>query len=816
MMRSIAKISAKITFLFVIVGLVQGSSQSWATDTGSISGVVQDSKGPIEGASVKVFRQNQLGKEQPIQTVIALPSEKFHVDLKVGDYEVLIEKPGFASYSYSVHVTSGGDSHGEFQLDPQLGSKEMVVEVKAKRRLIHTSASTSSTEINQEEIRKLPQGSEISLPKLLASTNPGVVQGAFGQLFFRGNHANIQYQIDGVQLPESPSNTFGQAFSPRNIDHMEVITGGIPAEYGMRLGAVVNILTKSGPEKPEGELELNYGSYNTTTPHLLYGGTNESGSLRYFLSLNYNRTDRGLDTPQPESVDNQFQGGKESIHNTATGNGEFARVDWQADNSNKFVFSTFHSYTGYQIPNYPSSFSPSMPYFSSTYVDPFGNEPENHNGHTHGIYNYTPSDTDDRHSERNFYAQAAWKHTFSERSFLQLAPYYKFSQVIVEPDPANDLFTSATGANPIAGASPTSFAQNRRVNNLGLKGDYSLRPNDSHLIKTGFQVQASRSDGFFSIQRDLNTPAFSNSDPYLGYFESAYVQDDIKLAKPLILNVGLRFDATQFEFSNVYTSDYLFQPRVGLNYMVSDSTKIHAYYGKLFQPAPLENLRTTFNHFEPDPTPYDIKAEKADYFELGVAHQLLEKQVVSLTGYYKDGVNILDDAQLLRTPIAQPFNFATGFAYGAELSVKGKLTEDWSDFLNYSYQIAKGKGISGGIWTGDAPTGTDYQTMDHVQEHKANAGLTYNKNHFWWTLLGLYGSGLRTGENNSRALPAHFTMDTTVGYEFHGDSWFSNFRISSDVVNIFDNVYPVTIANGFNTSHYAAGRQYFIRIAKLF
>src|SRR3954452_5534402 len=185
----------------------------------------------------------------------------------------------------------------------------MVMEVKAKKRLIQTSSATSSTEIDQKEIRQLPRGSEISLPSLLTTTTPGAVAGTFGQTFFRGNHANIQYQIDGVQMPESPSNTFGQAFSPRNIDHMEVITGGIPAEFGQRLSAVVNIVTKSGSEKPEGEIELNYGSFNTASPHLIYGGTNKAGDLRYFFSLNYNTTDRGLDSPHPESVASQLQGG---------------------------------------------------------------------------------------------------------------------------------------------------------------------------------------------------------------------------------------------------------------------------------------------------------------------------------------------------------------------------------------------------------------------------------------------------------------------------------------------------------------------------
>lgn len=688
--------------------------------------------------------------------------------------------------------------------------EETVVNVRAKRRLIHPSSSTSRTELVREQIIQLPQGSEVSLPKLLTTTTPGVVAGPFGQMFFRGNHANIQYQIDGVQLPDSPSNSFGQAISPRNIETLEVITGGIPAEYGQRLSAVVNIVTQSGPEEPGGEIELNYGSYNTITPHLLLGGSDSSGTFHYFFSANYNQTDRGLDTPQPASVSEQGQGGKESVHNFANGDSEFAKLDWYVNNSNKVTWILFHSQSFFEIPNFPSSFSPQSPFFSTGFMDSFGNQ--NPDAPT---YAYVPSNTNDRQTEINAYTQLIWSHTLSERSFLRIAPYYKYSLIRFDNDLQNDL--AAKGL--IVGARPVSFTMNRHVNNLGLKADYSLRPDDVHLIKAGVQVQVSRSDGGASFQSDLNTPPLTDGSPNTGYLEGIYVQDDIRLAKPLILNVGLRLDAAQFDFSGQSSSDYLVQPRLGLNYLVTDSTKLHFFYGKLFQPAPVEHLRVQFNNTGDVTTdglkPYDIKAEKDDYFEVGVAQQLGDHHAVSLNVYYKDGENILDDTQLLNTSIAQPYNFATGFAYGVELSLKGQLTSDWSEYANYSYQIAKGKGISGGILNGVVPS-NEYQFLDHVQVHTVNAGLTYSKDFWWWSGQGVYGSGLRTGPDNSLGLPSHLTFDTTLGYQFHGQSWLSRFRVSFDVLNVLDNVYPITIANGYNGSHYAAGRQFFVRLGKAF
>ncbi len=797
----------------VLVGLllVLCAFPSWAGIHGSVSGSVVDRDG-VMASGAKVELIDESGKSVA-QTQTSITGDYQFFPVQTGNYRISVVSEGQTSFK-DIHVSTGVNTVADARLNMDGSAvQEMVLEVKAKRQMALPLASVSQTEIHQDQIRHLTQGSEVSLPKLLAATGPGVVAGPFGQLFFRGHHGNIQYQVDGVQLPESPSNSFGQALSPRNIDHMEVITGGIPAEYGQRLGAVVNIVTKTGPEKPGGELELNYGSYNTTSPHLLYGGSNESGSLHYFLSLNYNSTDRGVDTPHPQGTGllDQLQGGKDSIHNAAMGNSEFAKVDWQADNSNKFSFIVSNSQNNLQIPTFPSSFSPKDPYFQVGYVDEYLNEGEN----GAPLFNYVPSNTNDTQSEINSYAQVVWKHTLSERSFLQLSPYYKYSSIVVTNDPTNDLFTKTPGANYIATSNATSFAQNRRVNNLGLKGDYATRPNENHLLKAGFQLQASEASGNFTIQRDLNAARYGQSDPYRGYTEGIYVQDDYTIFKPLVLNAGLRFDAAQYRFSDASTNDFLFQPRVGLSYRLTDTTQLHASYGKLFQPAPIENLRATYSRSNPNPIFYDIKPEVDDFYEVGIAQQLLGNQVASLNLYYRDATNLLDDAQLFNTLIAQPFNYVKGFAYGLELSVKGQLTKDWAEYFNYTYGVAKGKGISGGAWAAEIPHSDGYQWLDHAQEHTANGGLTYAKNHFWWSGQGVFGSGLRTNHDKENNLPSHFTADTTVGYEFHGSSWLSQFRLSADVLNVLDNRYAITIANGYNGSHYFGGRQFFLRLTKL-
>lgn len=798
----------KIASLLILATLVWVPAES-APLSGSIAGTVSDSQGiSLSGAKVTLLDQ----KGQALKEVSSGMAGDFEFyPVALGDYSLRVSLDDYQLQTKQVKIGSEGHADVEVQLlekSVQAVPKEITLKVKAKKNAVASASSHSSREVNHEMIESLPQGDDVKLPKLLATTTPGIIEGPFGQTFVRGNHANIQYQIDGVQLPDSPSSAFGQAFSPRNIDRMEVITGGIPAEYGERLAAVVNIVTKSGAEVPGGSAQIGYGTYNTLTPQLNYSGSSASGTFHYYVSGAFNKTDRGLDTPQPKSATEITQGGKDAVHDFSNGNDEFLKLDWQLTNDDKLSMIIYNSYSFYEIPNFPSSFAPNSSSFSAN--DQFGNSP----------LHYSPSTTNDTQAENNAYAQAVWRHALTPTSFLQIAPYYKFSKLVVTNDPSNDLFQASYAPNP---ADSSSFASNRSTNNFGFKSDYSNRLSDADLLKIGVQIQSSKTVGsttvLFKPASGSLLPASIDASDEAGDFESVYVQDDHQLSSALSLNAGVRVDATQFQFADASTHDSWVEPRIGLNYMATPTTKLHAFWGLLFQPAPVENLRDTFKAVSSNPTtlaPYDIKAEKDSYYELGVSQQVRD-QALGLNVYGKTARNMLDDSQLLNTSIAQPYNFHDGYAYGAEFSVNGKINESWTDYANYSYEIAKGRGLGGGLFA-SPEVSSGYQFLDHVQVHTANAGVTYKQDHWWWSGQGLFGSGLRTGDGNSLSLPSHLTFDSSVGYEFgvQTNSWLSKMKLSLDLLNVTDNVYPITIANGFNGSHYAVGREVFVRVGRGF
>jgi outer membrane receptor protein involved in Fe transport len=283
----------------------------------------------------------------------------------------------------------------------------------------------------------------------------------------------------------------------------------------------------------------------------------------------------------------------------------------------------------------------------------------------------------------------------------------------------------------------------------------------------------------------------------------------------------------QFQFTSDATQSALFEPRLGINYMLTQQTKLHAFYGRFFMPAPVEDFRASYAATQsvtgPSQCPagqlctYDIKAEVDDSFEVGV-DQELGSHLLKLSSYYRHGSNALDDQQLLNTNLLQPVNYIESQAYGIDLSVAGKLAPNWSDFLNYSYNISQVRGINGGIFAmppGQFPI-DQFVALDEEQLHTVSSGATWATDQKWCTLQALYGSGFHTGPNNTSGLPGHFTLNSTIGYKFEHDSKFSGFKTSVDVMNIFDNHYVIALQNNFNSNHYAAGREWMVHLAKEF
>src|ERR1017187_7042628 len=130
---------------------------------------------------------------------------------------------------------------------------------------------------------------------------PGVAEdsAANGDLHVRGEHANLQYRINDVLLPEGITG-FGLELDPRFVDSLRLITGSLPAQYGFRTAGVVDIQTKSGAFDQGGEVEVYGGSYDTFRPSFEYGGT--EGKMNYFVDASYDHNGIGIENPTSSAI----------------------------------------------------------------------------------------------------------------------------------------------------------------------------------------------------------------------------------------------------------------------------------------------------------------------------------------------------------------------------------------------------------------------------------------------------------------------------------------------------------------------------------
>jgi hypothetical protein len=169
-------------------------------------------------------------------------------------------------------------------------------ELNAARLQIQPSLGASTYTFGPEALGSIPQGTNAPLNLVLLQM-PGVAQDSFGQAHVRGDHANVQFRINGVQLPEGLS-VFGQALESRFANSISLLTGALPAQYGFQTAGVLDIQTKTGLTNPGFALSMYGGSFNWLQPSFEYGG--HEGPVDWFLTGDYLGNDRGVENPEPD------------------------------------------------------------------------------------------------------------------------------------------------------------------------------------------------------------------------------------------------------------------------------------------------------------------------------------------------------------------------------------------------------------------------------------------------------------------------------------------------------------------------------------
>src|ERR1700751_3290979 len=148
---------------------------------------------------------------------------------------------------------------------PGTATAEQVVvtsqELDVSREAIVPSLGATRYTVGPDRLASQAQGENAPFNQTILRF-PGVAQDSFSQLHVRGEHANLQYRIDDVLIPESIPG-FGQELETRFADSVSLITGALPAQFGFRNPGVIDIHTKSGAAFQTSEASIYVGSFDT-------------------------------------------------------------------------------------------------------------------------------------------------------------------------------------------------------------------------------------------------------------------------------------------------------------------------------------------------------------------------------------------------------------------------------------------------------------------------------------------------------------------------------------------------------------------------
>ena len=770
------------------------SSPSLAANLGIVHGTVKDENGrPIPRVEVTLFARQKVRVDS-------------HVTDAQGHFE--FEQVPFGRYRLSFSAPDGRMDEAEVQIASGdvlevpmvLPTLEETVTVVAPQResAPPVTAPSSSTQLQREEIQALPRGDSASVNEIL-STQPGFVYDALGQIYVRGNHGSVQYQIDGVPLPDSVSGLFGQFLSPKLVENMEVLSGGLPAEYGQRLSGVVNLNSRRPSPSGEGEAELRYGSFNTWNPSAFYG--QKLGKVSFLAGGSFTYTERGLDPPNPDVlVNDQSNQGR-----------FFGKVDVDLGERDHFTALFSYSHNFFEIP-IDTTLVP-----GNTTRDQYGNPPPP----------YLPPDTRQTETENDLFGIVSYRHDFSSDASARVAGYLRRSAAKFFADPQHALGSTQVCIhdpnNPTAPPDcPDASNVNRQAIHAGLVADYLQRLGDQHSLKFGVSVdQLWGSTAYDAYQRqDAPPPDFvrigQGTDDANGTNGGVYAQDRWTVGK-LTLSGGVRFDFQTVSLTGTAgrVTDVGVSPRIGASYAFTPNLVAHAFFGLLWTPPEVLDAVSAArlsNAVPPgQPVPYDLRPEKDRYAEVGLQARLAKAVSVGLNIWGKLATDQLDEVEFGNTTIASPYNFAEGRAGGIELTVDAVITQNLTAFGNVSFGTAQGKQIATAkyLFGPDDLANSDWQTLDHAQTWTANAGASYRDGGTQLSTQLAYGSGLRTGANNESHVPGWVRVDVTLAHDFLNLPLRPTFAI--DVVNLFDARYAYRLYNGFNGSHWAPGRSVYLR-----
>ena len=693
------------------------------------------------------------------------------------------------------------------------------VTVSAKRlqavgAAIEPKIGASTYTATSEQIETQPGGENNTLNQVVLQM-PGVTQDAesAGGIHVRHEMQPVEFRINGIPLPTGLS-FFGQGLSPRFASSVTLVTGALPAEYGLTTSGIIDIETKNGIFAPGGELAMYGGSYATLHPSVEYGGGFRDYS--YFLSADLLSTNHGIDGVTPALT---------QIHDQSLQNHAFAYLDKIFDGENRLAFIASQFRGTFEIPN-----NPATPAFAGI-------------GFLNGVpvSAFDPTGLDERQTETSQFGLLSYLHSGRAVDF-RISAFTKYSTLDFRRDPTlADVAFNGVAQN----ASLTSFAN-------GVQLDLVGRVATAHTLRSGFLIAAerfrSRTQSALLVQDGTDaagnptfgsTPATSiptSSDASIaktGWTYSAWLQDEWKIVEDVTLNYGGRFDVV-----DQFVTGHQLSPRVNGVWQATPKTALHAGYASLFTPPPFQigppqNI-AQFSDFNgsglttsaatPSTGNSPLKIERANLVDVGVEQTFFDHLKVGVDAYYKFARNGVDFGQFGAPIITIPFNYRIVTNKGIELTTSyddGPFTY----YGNLAIARQRAKGIVSGQFNFSPEDLATANAMgiqtDHSQLMTASAGVAYRWGDTRFALDLLAGTGTRTtqpdGRINGASLPSWEQVNLSIAHRFE-TAGAGVLKVRFDVINLFDEIYLLRSSTsiGAFAPAFAPRRTFFAGLSKEF
>jgi outer membrane cobalamin receptor len=745
---------------------------------------VRDPQGAaLAPAAELISEANQFRRTFPV----AVDGRYVLHDLPFGVYRLSLSAEGFAPWTDLVEIRS----EVPVRLAVTLGLAPITTQVRVKdsATLLDPDRTGSVYSIGWASIQEhIPAQPGRSLSDLV-NDQPGWVYEANGVLHPRGSEYDVQFVLDGLPLTQNRSPAFAPSFEAEDVESLRVLTANYPAEYGRKLGGVVEVTTEKNLAAGfHGRFDAGGGSFSTASGDAAVSYLR--GKDRFSLSGNGFHTGRYLDPPALENFTN-------------SGNASGFSASYERDFSerDRLHLTVTHNEVRFLVPD-------------ELVQEEAGQRQDAGNKETSG--------------------QIYFQRTISSSLFLSLSGSVRDASATLSSNPLS---------TPVIVTQDRGYREGyARADLAGHHGHHDWKAGVDGIFSPVHEMLSYRITN--PVQFDPATQQqFQFSGRRWDVEPSAYAQDQVHF-RNWNISVGLRFDYYGF-----VVKESAWSPRVGISrFIPSLNLLIHASYDRVFQTPAMENLLLAsspeLNSITPVVLRLPVRPARGNFYEGGVTKALGGKLRLDANIFRRDFRNYSDDDVLLDTGVNFPIAFAKGQIIGEEVRIEVPEWGRFSGFLSYANQSGIGQGpITGGLFLGsDAASGLTDTSRFAVTQDQRNT--LHGRIRFqatkkaWFAFGGEYGSGLpvnlgrgapgmnfltaqfgraivdRVNFNRGRVRPG-FSFDAAAGAEVYRKE-LRSVALQIQVSNLIDRLNVINFASLFSGTAVAPPRSVSVRLKLTF